>query len=154
MSFKINIPLSFNTEKEELIDIEVQINQNMNYRKRSVYYWSQLYNETLKDGQDYFKLKKCVVISILGFNLIYESEKYHTVFKIKEAEENFELLDDLEIHYLEIKKFIEDREYKIELEKWVAVMKTAGEEGKEDLIERLKKESWVVKYGNKKIRSA
>ena len=34
--------LKVKTDDNKLIDIEVQINQRMNFRKRSLYYWSQL----------------------------------------------------------------------------------------------------------------
>lgn len=44
------------TQKDESIDIEVQINDVDNYRKRSLYYWSKLYGETIKKGQNYFEL--------------------------------------------------------------------------------------------------
>lgn len=143
--------LKVKTDKDELIDIEVQINQRMNFRKRSLFYWSKLYGETLKDGEDYDKLKKCVVISLLDFDLIYETDKYHTVFRIKETEDNFELLDDLEIHYLEVKKFFEDTEYKTELERWIIFMKAAGDEKKESLIERIRSESEVIDMAVKKL---
>ena len=72
------------TEKNEPIDIEVQINDVDNYRKRSLYYWSKLYGETIKKGQNYFELKKSIVINIVDFNVIEENDEYHNVFVIKE----------------------------------------------------------------------
>ena len=38
------------TETGEKIDIEVQINDVDDYKKRSLYYWSKLYAETIEKG--------------------------------------------------------------------------------------------------------
>ena len=41
----------------------------------------------------------------MDFNIIDETKRYHTIYNIKEETEGFKLTDDLEIHYIELKKF-------------------------------------------------
>jgi predicted transposase/invertase (TIGR01784 family) len=50
----------------ELVNIEVQVNDEYNIDKRSLYYWSRLYSGQLTSGADYLKLKKTICINILN----------------------------------------------------------------------------------------
>ena len=129
------------TEKDELIDIEVQINDVDNYRKRSLYYWSKLYGESIKKGQNYFDLKKSIVINIMDFNIIEENNNYHNVFVIKERENNTLFLEDLEIHYIELKKYKENKNIDElnDLEEWVTFLKECNEDYDTNIIEELSK---------------
>jgi predicted transposase/invertase (TIGR01784 family) len=92
------------TSGGELVDIEIQIRNTDNYRKRSLYYWSAMYGEQIVEGESYFELNPCIVINILDFNLIKENEHYHSIFEIRERRLGFQLVGDLEIHYLELNK--------------------------------------------------
>ena len=125
----------------EFIDIEVQINNVDNYRKRSLYYWSKLYGETIKKGESYYKLKKSIVINILDFDIINESKKYHNVFVIKEREDNTLFIEDLEVHYIELTKFKTDKNLDefTELEEWITFLKECSREGDTKIIEGLSK---------------
>ncbi|MGL4772439.1 MAG: Rpn family recombination-promoting nuclease/putative transposase [Clostridium sp.] len=114
----------------ELIDIEVQISDIDDYRKRSLYYWSKLYGETISKGEPYYNLKKSIVINILDFNLINENNKYHNVFGIKEREDNFNFIEDLEIHYIELGKF-EPKEIEnlSDIEEWITFLRECSPDG-------------------------
>ena len=129
------------TELDELIDIEVQINDVDDYRKRSLYYWSKLYGESIKKGKPYYELKKSIVINILDFNIIEENNKYHNVFVIKERDENTLFIEDLEIHYIELRKFNIKKAVKefTDLEEWVAFLKECSEGEDSILINELTK---------------
>lgn len=129
------------TEKGELIDIEVQINDVDDYKKRSLYYWSKLYGETISIGKPYYDLKKSLVINILNFNIITENEKYHNVFVIKERDDNFLFIDDLEIHYIELDKFKVNKEVDSlnDLEEWITFLKECKPNGDIKVISELSK---------------
>ncbi|TCO69072.1 PD-(D/E)XK nuclease family transposase [Marinisporobacter balticus] len=86
-----------------------------------------------------FLIKKCVVVNLLDFKLLDETQKYHTIFRIKEMEENFELLEDLEIHYLECPKFAEQNTHKTDIENGMAFMKAAGDKTKRKQLEKIRK---------------
>ena len=134
------------TEKGERVNIEVQVKQEDNYRKRSLYYWAKTYAETIGEGESYASLKKTIVIDIMSYNAINESEKLHTHFKLLEREENFTLTEDLQIHYLELPKLSEDKEIEeLEgVELWIAFLREAGKEGNREKLERLKGRSEVM----------
>lgn len=125
------------TERKELIDIEIQINDADDYRKRSLYYWSKLYNEGLKKGKAYFNLKKSVVINILDFELLDESKKYHSVFTVMEVEDKFPLNNDMHIHYIELPKFDDNKDIEMmsDLEEWITFIKNYGKEDKMQTID-------------------
>lgn len=142
------------TENKERIDIEVQINDVDDYRKRSLFYWSKLYPETLKKGEPYYNLKKSIVISIVNFDLIKESKKYHSIFKIKEKDENYIFSDDLELHYIELCKFntpINLNELN-DLEEWITFLKECGNENSDEIIEELCNRKEEIKVATKMIR--
>ena len=131
--------IKIKTEKDEYIDIEVQINDVDNYKKRSLYYWSKLYGESLGKGDSYYELKKSIVINIVNFNIIEENDKYHNVFVIKEREENTLFLEDLEIHYIELEKFNVEKDINElnDLEEWIVFLKECNEKHDCEIIEKL-----------------
>jgi predicted transposase/invertase (TIGR01784 family) len=87
-------------------NIEIQISDEADYDKRALYYWGKLYTEQLKQSEDYSKLSKAIGIHILNFTSIPESDKYHNVFHITEKETGLLYFKDLELHTIELKKFV------------------------------------------------
>ncbi|MDD2401417.1 MAG: Rpn family recombination-promoting nuclease/putative transposase, partial [Clostridia bacterium] len=145
------LDIKVKTQDDKLIDIEVQINNKDNYRKRALYYWSKMYGETIEEGKTYETLKKCVVVNLLDFKLLSETDKYHSIFRIKEIQDNYELLEDLEIHYIELPKFKEQESIKLmgELEKWLVFIKEAGNESKQEVVSGIRKESEAIDMASK-----
>lgn len=47
------LDLKVKTEKDERINIEVQVNDEDDFRKRSLYYWSKMYGETILESEAY-----------------------------------------------------------------------------------------------------
>ena len=93
----------------ERVDIEMQIANEKNMIERTLYYWAGLYYTGLKRGQDYKLNNKVITINILMYN-IFKKEKYHTIATIKEDENNEKIIDKLEIHFIELPKFLKSRE--------------------------------------------
>lgn len=108
------------------VDIEIQVARTIYMPQRSLYYWSKIYCEQLESGEKYNKLKKTICINILDFNTL-DTNKYHSMFKIKENEENYVLTDLLEIHFLEMKKLDEYKEND-DLSQWVSFIKADSRE--------------------------
>ena len=90
-----------------LFNIEVQITDEADYDKRALYYWAKLYTDQLKKGDDYGKLEKTIGIHILNIPSIFDTKKYHNKFTLKEAVEDFEFFKDIELHTIELSKFVE-----------------------------------------------
>lgn len=90
-------------------NIEIQISDEADYDKRSLYYWAKLYTEQLEVAEDYYStLSKAIGIHILNFISIPELDKYHNVFHIREKETGESYFKDLELHTIELKKFTKD----------------------------------------------
>lgn len=134
------------TAAGEVIDIEMQIRDVDNYRRRSLYYWSRLYQEQLVKGDIYDELKPCIVISILEFDLIDENPHYHSIFKLQEQERGIILNEDLEIHYLELVKLADVVEVEAlnRLEQWLIFIRYAGDEKKADIINKIQAGNEVI----------
>ena len=91
------------------VDIEMQIADEKNMIERTLYYWAGLYYTGLKRGRDYKLNNKVITINILMYN-IFKEEKYHTIATIKEDENNKKITDKLEIHFIELPKFLKSKE--------------------------------------------
>ena len=87
-------------------NIEIQISDEDDYDQRALFYWAKMYTDQLKSGEDYGKLNKAIGIHILNFISIPETEEYHNTFKIKETTSNIEYFKDLELHTIELRKFM------------------------------------------------
>jgi len=61
------------------IDVEIQVINQVAYKERVLYYWSKMYSGQLKKSETYDKLKKCVIINIVYFEL-FEMPRMHTKF--------------------------------------------------------------------------
>ncbi|MGL5798208.1 MAG: Rpn family recombination-promoting nuclease/putative transposase, partial [Cetobacterium sp.] len=89
-----------------IINVEIQLRNEYNMPKRTLYYWSKLYSEQLKSGENYLNLNRTICINILNFIEFKETLGYHSVFKILEEKEKIVLNKDFEIHFLELPKLI------------------------------------------------
>ena len=89
-------------------NIEMQIIDKKNIEKRILYYWSKLYNASIKSGEDYDQLEKGIVILISDYELesLKEIQKYITKWNIREEEyQKIILTDSLEFYIIELPKF-------------------------------------------------
>ena len=93
------------TSKGENIDIEVQLIDQGNMDKRTLFYWGKMYLENIKQGQDYTSLEKVITINILDFEFL-GTESYQSSFHLwEDIEKDYMLTDVVEIHFLELPKF-------------------------------------------------
>lgn len=89
-----------------VVNLEIQVAKQEYMGRRSLYYWSRLYNE-LKSGEEYTELKRTVTINILDFNL-FEKKKYpsyHSCFGVFDLKTGNQLTSDCELHFLELPKW-------------------------------------------------
>lgn len=84
------------------INVELQRKAMKRWDKRQIFYLSKLFTSELLMGEDYKKLKRCVAISILDFNLS-ETPEYHRVYRLRDTGGN-DFSDLLEIHIIELQK--------------------------------------------------
>lgn len=110
------------TSNDEIINIEIQLKNEYNMIKRSLYYWSKLYSEQLNEGEDYNVLKRTICINILNFKYL-KTRKYHSGYRLKEIYSNEELTNVAEIHFIEIPKLEEGTDEKDLLVAWIEFLK-------------------------------
>ena len=131
------------TNKGEHINIEIQLKDEYNMIKRSLYYWSKLYEGQLENGENYQKLSRTICINLLDFNLL-NHDKFHSVYRLKDCQTNEELTDVMELHFIELKKMkdvqrVED--VKSKLEAWLYFINQPDSE----LVQELEKVEIEIK---------
>ena len=112
------------------IDVEIQVKSQKFWNKRNLYYLAKMYTDELYVGQHYEKLKKCVSISILDFDLL-DGEENHRVFTLKDRSGR-ELTDLFEVHIIELKK---QMTYDTPVNDWIRLF-NARDEGDFAMIKR------------------
>ena len=115
------------TSNNEIINIEIQLKNEYNMIKRSLYYWSKLYSEQLNEGKDYSLLKRTICINILNFKYL-KTRMFHSVYRMKEIHTNEELSDIQEIHFIEIQKLEDGSDEKDMLVAWIEFLKNPESE--------------------------
>ena len=113
------------TASGTLINIEVQVQNVGDTRKRMLFYWSRLYVGQLASGADYYQLAPAISVNVLNF-VELPGENYHSVFTLRRQEDNYCLIDDLEFHFLELPKMRAlKRLPRTPLEKWLFYLNNA-----------------------------
>jgi len=110
------------TSDNEIINIEIQLKNEYNMIKRSLYYWSKLYEEQLGEGEDYSELQRTVCINILNFKYL-QNDRFHNAYRLKEIVTHEQLCDTLEIHFIEIPKLQDNCDEKDMLVAWTEFLK-------------------------------
>ncbi|EMB26504.1 PD-(D/E)XK nuclease family transposase [Treponema denticola] len=107
------LDIKLRLKDETIINIEIQNRWRGDFPERSVYYWSKMYNESIKQGQDYTNLPKCITINLIGkgFN---KNKRLHNKYFVMEKDTKEPLFSKLEIHIinLETAKLLEESNYK------------------------------------------
>lgn len=87
------------------VNIEVQLQDECNIARRSLFYWSKLYTEDMMEGHDYSQLPDTIAINIVGFGFL-PSRKVHTCFRLREDDDADTVLTSaLEIHFVDMVKW-------------------------------------------------
>ena len=98
----LDVRLTMNNNTE--INIEIQLAYMSSWADRSTFYLSKMLVEQVGVNKSYSNLKKCVGISILDFNYIKNTQRFHTVYHITEDTEHIRYTDILEMHIVELPK--------------------------------------------------
>jgi len=94
---------AINQDNEEFI-VEMQVEKDKNFAKRSLYYTSKSYINQIEKGEEYYKLKKVYFIGILDF-AIFDTEDYLSRHLIVDEKTLKQELKDFEFSFIELKKF-------------------------------------------------
>ena len=106
-------------------NIEMQITDQLDYEKRALYYWSDIYAKQLSEGAKYSDLKKTIGIHVLNFDLLDEPD-FHNRYYVTNHKSKKRAFSDLELHTIELKKFdTEITQVKTTLERWATFLNKA-----------------------------
>ena len=102
------IDIKAKTKNNETVIIEFQLCGNIDFLKRIFYYISKNVVNEVKEGENYNNVQKIISINLLDFNLKFGDEgKAHRCFKLIDTKDLNISLDLIQIHILEVKRFIE-----------------------------------------------
>ena len=105
------------------INIEIQLKASSSWDRRQIFYLSKLFTSDLKVGENYSRLKRCIGISILDFNLTDRPE-YHSIYFLQDEKGN-RFSDVFEIHTIELKKKLMGNEA---ADDWIRLFNAESEE--------------------------
>jgi predicted transposase/invertase (TIGR01784 family) len=110
------------TDKNELINIEMQRADEKNMVNRSLYYWAKTFSGQYNGKQEYENIPRTVCINVLDFRLdeLREDPAYHNVFSLKN-EHNNKLTNAIELQFIELPKLILSEND--DLSQWISFIK-------------------------------
>lgn len=109
------LDLSLNVD-DKLVNVEIQVKMEPDYRDRTLFYWAKLYTSELKSGEEYGNLKQTITINIINFNM-FEGQNYHTEVAAMIKGTNEVFTDKFSIHFFELKKI--SKHPKTSREQWL-----------------------------------
>lgn len=98
----LDVRVLLNNEAE--INIEIQVYYFKDWEKRSLFYWADMYSGSLKEGEPYGKLKQCISISILDFELHKEEREYFSCYQLLETTRHTVYTDQMKFYVIELPK--------------------------------------------------
>ena len=95
----VTVRLSDNSK----VDVEMQVDNRRNLRKRIPYYLARLHQTQLDVGDQYTKITPTASIVVLAYNETVE-ENFHTIYELRERNSHHLFTEDLRIHLIELLK--------------------------------------------------
>ena len=149
-------------DKINNIDIEMQVVKSEHIAERILFYWSKMYNKTIRQGCGYERAQKAICILIADFKLsnLTQIDKFYTRWKI--MEENYtkqSFTDKLYIVIIELEKLKDIKETdNEELLNWCKFIKNPeemeGEEMKNKYIRKAKEKLDEINQSEEERRLA
>ena len=110
------------TEDNQTVIIEIQLQENQYFIRRSLYYWANSYSSLLNKSENYTKLSPVISINVLDFTLFNDIDDFHSCYLLKEIKHNKILTDHCMLHYIELPKFNLNND-KEKLSSWIKFFK-------------------------------
>ena len=101
------LDLELDINDSEKVDVEIQLVDRSNIQERLLFYFSKLYYNEVKKGDDYKKAKRVVMVAILDYDLdlTKEIKNMETIWQLREKNaRDLVLTDKVEIAIIELSK--------------------------------------------------
>ena len=105
------------------VAFELQVRLQKYWTKRQLFYLAKMFTGSLKAGHNYDKLRRCISIGILNFNLT-DGEEYHNEYRLR-TKNGKELTDLFEIHIIELRKSLQGTNA---INDWIQLFNAESEE--------------------------
>jgi len=135
-----------------MVNIEVQLSNQYNMDRRSLYYLSKVYTSRLQSGHDYIELPNVIAINIVDFDFPH-TKNYHSCFHLwEDTERDIILTDALEVHFINMVKYKKQMMAKQFLEdplcRWLAWF---NKDSSPELLEEVVKMDTTIQVANEKL---
>jgi len=88
-----------------MVNVEVQLSDQHNMNRRSLFYLTREYSRRLKAGENYSELPDLIAINLVDYDFP-ATRNYHSCFHLREdTEQEVILTNSLEIHYINMVKY-------------------------------------------------
>jgi len=132
------------TEDERLINIEIQVEKKDNYFYRTQHYLACMLHDQSIAGESYGKLKSCISINILDYDIGTGLSDFHTCYRMHETTKLSPMPYPLtEIHFIELRKlkeYIQGEMPESILEKWAFYFKDLPENRYPEIMKQILKD--------------
>ena len=145
------------TNKRELIDIEMQILWDKDMPSRLLYYHGGLLRESLQKGDDYDKMKQTITICIIDSEGFKENDKFLSEFLFMEKDKHFIFSDKTKLCCIELPKVNLDNKKAEELsplEICLEYLRCADENGSEYVDELIRRGGKDLEMAQEILRKA
>lgn len=112
---------------DKLVNVELQVKNESDFKDRALFYWSKMYSGELKSGDEYGDLKQSISINIINFNM-FDCPEYHSLFKVMETTRHEVLSEKCAIHFFELKKVNKKVNKDNRMELWLQLINAESEE--------------------------
>lgn len=112
------------TNQQEWLTITIQLCSPDFYHQRSGYYRAALKQAYCLERVESYYEEKRISVYLVTFNLLQDSNDYHTHYRLYEKVKKTEQLD---VHYIELTK-LPNRRPKTDLEDWLWFVKSCAQE--------------------------
>jgi len=121
---RLDIAMTVNGQKANL---EIQVKNEGDYPERTLFHWARQYSVALPEGEDYSKLPRTIIISIVHFRL-FACKEFHSEYEALEVTRHTRLSDRLSLHFFELPKLPKTVSAERGVELWLALFKAKTDE--------------------------
>lgn len=149
---QISMDIQAITEQNMRVNIEIQLKNEQNMEKRSVYYWATMVSGMMSIGMDYKDLPKAISILFVDFSLFPQTDDYRNIFQFREETKHFSLTNMGEILYLELPKALRKLKERLVSAsddsslKWIIFLLAPNDETMAEEVETMASKDPVMNY--------
>ncbi len=129
------------------VNIELQIRNEKNIEKRTLYYAARLLTEKTRKGEKYEKIDSVIMINILDYELLEFNEFVSDTVTVINKHREYETIKDQKFYYIELPKFRKSNiDIDAPLNQWLALI-----DNNEEMIKMAMVKNTTIKKAKKEL---